>query len=395
MDYNTLLYVWDAFSFILFLVVLLSTLHGKGNFKDNRKLVLTSFMMFVGLFLFYREQFALYEGKEVSLISFFTYAILAIAQGSVVMLIINMYSKVEYKKKYYVFLLIYGLSAGLIMEIDAHFGTFVSKHFLMVAIGFVPQSGLFFYIIIRVKKFYRNIFFYQVLLLIIIYILKTINILLFNGTITFENAPASDAGLLIVANVVLYNYFISFLLVKGIQTNQELTYHKNAIEASLTKAIHLSETDELTKLYNRRKVNKMLFEFEELSKSNSVLFSIILIDVDDFKKINDIYGHTLGDEVLELIASNLQKCLRDSDIIARWGGDEFLVILPNTDETGAVKVVEKIHVFFKDQKIKMLQKPLTLSTGVCDNTNHLSVLQMISIADERMYHNKSNKGEEE
>ena len=95
MSFETLLYVWDAFSFIIFLIVLLSSLLDIPHFKSNLRLILISFLMSIGMFLFYREQFALSEGNVYPLLTFFTYFSTSMSHMLIITLIVTLYTKKE------------------------------------------------------------------------------------------------------------------------------------------------------------------------------------------------------------------------------------------------------------------------------------------------------------
>ena len=118
-----------------------------------------------------------------------------------------------------------------------------------------------------------------------------------------------------------------------------LTEFKNSLFELYDTAIR----DEKTKLYNHR-FFKNSFEMElEKAKRGMQKLSIIAIDIDHFKKLNDFHGHLIGDEVLMEIAKVLQKTVRKYDIPSRFGGEEFLILLPETDVTKAKKVAERLR----------------------------------------------------
>ena len=104
-----------------------------------------------------------------------------------------------------------------------------------------------------------------------------------------------------------------------------------------------ASTDALTGLANRLKFNTILEQQLALSKRYKETFSLVLFDVDNFKKVNDTYGHTMGDEVLITIAEIVKKYVRDSDTCARWGGEEFVLVLPQTSENEAYELAETIR----------------------------------------------------
>ena len=93
----------------------------------------------------------------------------------------------------------------------------------------------------------------------------------------------------------------------------------------------LSQTDQLTELYNRRKLEMVLRTELKRAMRYKSKFSVIMFDIDWFKKINDVYGHLTGDEILKEIASLTKKMFRSTDIISRWGGEEFLILCSETD----------------------------------------------------------------
>ena len=128
-----------------------------------------------------------------------------------------------------------------------------------------------------------------------------------------------------------------FELDKPIETS-----NKNEIE-TIGELMSMTMTDQLTGIYNRRFFNgNMKKIIRYLSRSGGIL-SVLMIDVDNFKKYNDTYGHYMGDICLKKIASALSKMIsREDDFLARYGGEEFIAVLPNTDENGALSVAEKL-----------------------------------------------------
>ncbi|MDD5070515.1 MAG: diguanylate cyclase [Candidatus Omnitrophica bacterium] len=154
------------------------------------------------------------------------------------------------------------------------------------------------------------------------------------------------------------------------------------------KLQELSINDGLTDTYNRRYV--MLRYIEEFKRAQkfSLNLSFLMIDIDYFKKINDSYGHLVGDVVLREVANIIKENIREIDFVARYGGEEFSVILPETDRAGAIMVAERIRAKISVQKIKAFDEVVTstISVGVSsfpENTLHSDVL--IEIADKSLY----------
>lgn len=155
------------------------------------------------------------------------------------------------------------------------------------------------------------------------------------------------------------------------------------------KLIELSMRDPLTGLYNRRFFVKKFEEERERSKRFSKAFSIIMLDIDNFKKINDTCGHNVGDEVLIHIANTIMKRIRKTDIAARWGGEEFVILLPETGLRYAIFVAEDLRVSIEKIKIPEVKK-ITASFGVAEYREGDNLYKLIDRADEQLYKAKKN-----
>lgn len=146
--------------------------------------------------------------------------------------------------------------------------------------------------------------------------------------------------------------------------------------------------DGLTGLYNHRHFyDRLEEEFSRASRYNMPL-SLVFFDLDDFKRINDVYGHTCGDMVLKKIGQVLKSVARESDIPARYGGEEFVIVLPNTDKQGAFDLACRIHSIIRSHRFEQLSgKQVTISVGVATyvDGNLPSFNDLVSIADEGLY----------
>ncbi len=118
--------------------------------------------------------------------------------------------------------------------------------------------------------------------------------------------------------------------------------YKRSIQ-SLADLKEQSSMDKLTELYNRSYLEPFLESEIDAAKKENQQISVIMVDMDHFKEINDTYGHIVGDHVLTIFAQVVLKCIRKTDIIARYGGDEFIVVLPNTDTETARSIAERIR----------------------------------------------------
>jgi len=154
---------------------------------------------------------------------------------------------------------------------------------------------------------------------------------------------------------------------------------------------NIAEEDQLTQLRNRRGVHYQMERIYAQAKRDDTNMSLIMCDIDYFKDVNDRYGHEAGDKVLIEVANMIKNTIRRSDIAARWGGEEFLVILPKTNEKEAYLVAEKIRKNILDLMIthEIHQIKVSLSAGVADNKHTSSVEGLIKLADNYMYEAKS------
>ncbi|MCK5110392.1 MAG: diguanylate cyclase [Arcobacteraceae bacterium] len=146
-----------------------------------------------------------------------------------------------------------------------------------------------------------------------------------------------------------------------------------------------ASTDSLTKLYNRNKFDSMVsYEIHQVKRYNNRSLSILLLDIDDFKYINDNYGHDVGDEILQEIARIITIPLRESDIAARWGGEEFILMLPETSTEHAVLVAEKIRATIQNHDFVQKLK-ITCSLGLSGFHTTDKYIDLFKRADEALY----------
>lgn len=154
--------------------------------------------------------------------------------------------------------------------------------------------------------------------------------------------------------------------------------------------LKLSVTDKLTNLYNRVKIDKVLEEQFQLAKRYKTPFSLILMDIDFFKKVNDNYGHKIGDDVLIETAKVLEHHIRKTDILGRWGGEEFMVITPHTTLEGAVSLAKELNKAVAKHQYSTYEKKVTISLGVCSFEEKFDIDKMTIKADEALYRAKEN-----
>lgn len=169
---------------------------------------------------------------------------------------------------------------------------------------------------------------------------------------------------------------------------------------SLVEANHrlkkMASTDSLTLLYNRRYFDQVVSR--ELSRRNrySLAISLVMLDIDNFKEINDTYGHEAGDDALKKVASVINASARTSDIVARYGGEEFGVVLPQTEPANAIIFAERTRVAIAAESFTLKNGEeinLTISLGIAGATPKCGTIEpktMIAAADKALYEAKNN-----
>jgi two-component system, cell cycle response regulator len=149
----------------------------------------------------------------------------------------------------------------------------------------------------------------------------------------------------------------------------------------------LATTDPLTKIYNRLKLNEILMLEIKKSDRYGIPLSIIMLDIDHFKEVNDTYGHDVGDEVLIRLTKSVSANIREVDMFARWGGEEFVIMLPNTDEKGAAITAENLRFVIENTDFGKAGK-ISASFGVAEYQPNLGFRELLKRVDDALYEAK-------
>jgi diguanylate cyclase len=157
---------------------------------------------------------------------------------------------------------------------------------------------------------------------------------------------------------------------------------------------NLAQTDPLTRLRNRRGFELAVSEYALGREADLGGCTVLIVDIDHFKKVNDNYGHLVGDQVIRALAQVLQNNVKGRDISARWGGEEFIVLLPETPGEGAVMLAEQVRVAFGKTRIKSGGKQefsdtVTISIGVAEIARDEPLEQAVGRADSALYQAKN------
>lgn len=166
-----------------------------------------------------------------------------------------------------------------------------------------------------------------------------------------------------------------------------LRSRKNALEEALTRIQDLANRDSLTGLYNRRYTQELMDHHISLQGRSGRAFSLALIDLDHFKAVNDTHGHATGDQVLQIFASEARRVTRESDILARWGGEEFIIVMPDTLAEGARLLVDRLRSSLNELRIETLEPPLQIkfSAGITEHRPGESSDVALTCADRALY----------
>jgi diguanylate cyclase (GGDEF)-like protein len=153
-----------------------------------------------------------------------------------------------------------------------------------------------------------------------------------------------------------------------------------------------SMTDPLTGLLNRRYFNEQTQKEVARSRRHNLRFSVLMLDIDHFKRINDTYGHPVGDLAIKALADICNKALRPQDILARYGGEEFVLALPHTEAEGAAVVAERIRQTVEQIELTTEAGPVrfTVSIGIATYKKDLPLEQIVGRADEALYKAKQS-----
>ncbi len=179
--------------------------------------------------------------------------------------------------------------------------------------------------------------------------------------------------------------------------NQQLESKVNERTKELVEARKYAEkiarTDELTGLHNRRSFLYLGNAIQKQTKRNKCTYAVIMLDIDFFKKINDTYGHGVGDEAIKAVGKKIEVIIRETDVPGRIGGEEFGVILPETDLEMAITLAERLRLGFTEIAVPAsnTKVKLTASLGVADSKQNSSLGNIMTRADSALY-NAKNQG---
>lgn len=226
----------------------------------------------------------------------------------------------------------------------------------------------------------------------------------------FNNRYGAKVIVLIISSLCLIYMalYFKFRFNSAIQINNEITqwlfysnclvaffalglssyYFRFAAKRSIEKVSILANTDHLTGLCNRRNLFSQVHQLAQ--ENDEEFFSLIICDIDDFKQINDKFGHTIGDQVIKNVAECLKEGLRHNELVARWGGEEFLIVLPEINIEQARKVANRIKSNISEMSVQSKGEliKVTLTYGIAQYCRGDNLEKTIRWADEKLYQGK-------
>jgi diguanylate cyclase (GGDEF)-like protein len=177
------------------------------------------------------------------------------------------------------------------------------------------------------------------------------------------------------------------IILQAILLALGLSFKVRQQQKSRRQAERMAERDPLTGLHNRRGFNQQAAAIWNTAVRNKRPLSLIMLDLDHFKTINDLHGHATGDQALRLTADMLAQSCRGGDVLGRWGGEEFLLLLPETGITEALALAERLRVEIQALELEESHQQLSLSAsfGVIERSAQGQLEQLINQADRLLY----------
>ncbi len=213
--------------------------------------------------------------------------------------------------------------------------------------------------------------------------------------LTYKRAPAAtDASMVKIVDIMyFFNLMLAFLfiLVMSVLFTVEIRYMQRNLERQNSALEAEANHDALTGLMNRRSMNACLKKAAEKADEEDSIFCVVMTDIDDFKKINDTYGHARGDEVLMKVAQILKDNIREEDTACRFGGEEMLILVDG-DMSVSRPIAERICEEMRKTVINTDGEDInvTITIGIAEYKKGSTIREVIESADERLYHGKRN-----
>ena len=174
------------------------------------------------------------------------------------------------------------------------------------------------------------------------------------------------------------------------QAQRELVSTHNKLKRREEEIRALSLTDRLTGIANRRQLDEVLAAEYARARRYGANLAMVMADIDHFKSVNDEFGHNVGDTVIRTFARIIREQVRETDLAARFGGEEFVVLMPGTDADGAFQYADRIRTQFERETIPPIARPVTASFGITTLEPADTVVSLFKRADQALYEAKDS-----
>jgi diguanylate cyclase (GGDEF)-like protein len=257
--------------------------------------------------------------------------------------------------------------------------------FMIYTVALVPVA---FYLTYTLSVFKEKVMPPVICSLIVMICFMTIRVMTVHITpcYTVENES-------IITYSYCFNSMIAFVMLLLFSTlfSLEIRYMQRQLKQENKTLVQIANFDPLTHLANRRSMNAQLKLAMEEAVSGKSSFCLVMADIDDFKKVNDTYGHECGDEILIIVSEIVSNNVREQDYVCRWGGEEMLILL-KTDKETAVSVAERICKEVSENAVEYKEENVgvTLTLGVSQYQNGENIRTIIDRADKNLYYGKNH-----
>jgi len=267
-----------------------------------------------------------------------------------------------------------------------------ARIFIFSATEIIISLSFIYLLNIRIKKKERELYRQIVGVFALLALVFIARIVYGTGSIDRFSLTSTDLtdSILLLATYMLFVLLVfSLVVLINSRLLRDIGEYLKEREKLVLEFKRMASTDSLTGIYNRMKLEPLMTAEVLRSRRYGRLLSVLLIDIDHFKLVNDNYGHNIGDSVLRDVAAVLKDNIREADSLGRWGGEEFLIVAPETSTEGARKIGEKLreavagHRFIRDIKV-------TISVGVATLMADEWEDDMVRRADEAMYQAKNS-----
>ena len=192
-----------------------------------------------------------------------------------------------------------------------------------------------------------------------------------------------------VSEFLAANVHILIVISLSSISSYSINYYKRVQYLNNLELLKIAENDSLTGIYNKAKFNKEYARLAEIAAEKNLYFAVVMFDIDDFKGINDRYGHLVGDLILIELTDIIRRNIHQSDIFARWGGDEFVLIFPDMQLHQAIELTERLRKVISEHTFEKSEH-VTCSFGVAAFKKDDDLDKILHHADERLYMAKNS-----